>query len=210
MADEGREAFAKDVDLIPGSVEFNQYYIFMFEQYGIRARYAQSIPTMYYIDWYNYKFDPYFWCDMILNHDVEERVGGRQIQKLFMDYKYANLSFEEKFLGMGYSTFMNGSILLEKDFVQQVYTLGYVGEVLCCLPWVAITAIGAILVLIKWKKLINLEVMCLAMAAVGIIGCAYTSGHTLDQFITSIFLAMLVAILLNRIKDAYKKEDNHE
>lgn len=210
MADEGREAFAKDVDLIPGSVEFNQYYIFMFEQYGIRARYAQSIPTMYYIDWYNYKFDPYFWCDMILNHDVEERVGGRQIQKLFMDYKYANLSFEEKFLGMGYSTFMNGSILLEKDFVQQVYTLGYVGEVLCCLPWVAITAIGAILVLIKWKKLINLEVMCLAMAAVGIIGCAYTSGHTLDQFITSIFLAMLVAILLNRIKDVYKKEDDHE
>lgn len=205
MADEGREAFAQETELIPGTAEFNQYYIFMFEQYGIKAKYAQSIPTMYYIDWYNYKFDPYFWCDMILNHEVEERVGGRQIQKLFMDYKYATLDTKEKFLGMGYSTFMNGSILLEQDFVQQVYTLGYVGELLCCVPWILLTAGGAILVLIKWKKLINLEVMVYATSVVATLGCAYTSGHTLDQFVTTIFLAMLVALLLNRINDAYQK-----
>ena len=66
------------------------------------------------------------------------------------------------------------------------------------------------LVLIKWKKLINLEVMVLAMGVVGMLGCGFMSGHTLDQFVTSIFMAMLVAILLNRIKDAYKKEDSHE
>ncbi len=66
------------------------------------------------------------------------------------------------------------------------------------------------MVLIKWKKLINLEVMTLAMGVVGMLGCGYTSGHTLDQFVTSIFLAMLVGLLLNRIHDAYKKEEDHE
>ncbi|MCI5773557.1 MAG: O-antigen ligase family protein [Erysipelotrichaceae bacterium] len=207
MADEGREAFTQETELIPGTAEFNQYYIFMFEQYGIKAKYAQSIPTMYYIDWYNYKFDPYFWCDMILNHEVEERVGGRQIQKIFMNYKYENITQGQKFLGMGYSTFMNGSILLEQDFVQQVYTLGYVGELLCCVPWVLTTLAGAILVLVKWQKLLKLDVMVYAMSVVAMLGAAYTSGHTLDQFVTTIFLAMLVAILLNRIHDAYQKDN---
>ena len=209
VADEGRELVKDGENLVPGTKAYLDFYTYMFEEYGIRGRYAQSISKEYYTEWYSYKFDPKYWTD-VLFLPLEQRVGGRNIQTLFMDYKYENLTFEEKFLGMGYSTFMNGSILLEKDFVQQVYTLGYVGEVLCCLPWVAITGIGAILVLIKWKKLINLEVMVLAMGVVGMLGCGFMSGHTLDQFVTSIFMAMLVAVLLNRIKDAYKKEDNHE
>ena len=91
------------------------------------------------------------------------------------------------------------SIVLEKDFEQQVYTLGYSGMILTCFPWLIIVGYGAIRVLMKFKKLVNLEVMTYAMSLLAGLGTAYISGHTLDQFVTSMFMAMLAAILLNRV-----------
>ncbi|NLP21469.1 MAG: hypothetical protein GX368_01435 [Erysipelotrichaceae bacterium] len=201
-AEEGRNAL-KDAPLIPGSKEFNDFYIFMFEQYGIKAKYASSIPTMYYIDWYNYKFDPKFWVDVIFL-PVYDRVGGRRIQALFTNYKWAILSPKEKILGMGYSTFMNGSIVLEKDFVQQIYTLGYLGMFLTCFIWIFIVLYGGIKVLRNFKKLVNLENMTYAIALLAGLGTAYISGHTLDQFVTTMFMSMLAAILLNRVNENEK------
>lgn len=196
-AEEGRDAL-KDAPLIPGTKEFNEFYIFMFEQYGIRAKYASSIPTMYYIDWYNYKFDPKFWVDMIFL-PVFDRVSGRQIQTIFINYKWEKVTGPQKLLGMGYSTFMNGSIVLEKDFVQQIYTLGYVGMVLTCIPWLIMIGYIGIKVLLKFKKLFNLEIMTYGIALLAGLATAYISGHTLDQFVTSIFMSMLMAILLNKV-----------
>lgn len=205
VADEGREKLKDGEDLIPGTKEYLDFYTYMFEAYGIKGRYAQSIPSMYYADWYSYKHDPKFWCDMILDRPVEERCGGRQIQTIFMDYKYEELSGSEKILGMGYSTFMNGSILLEKDFTQQIYTLGYAGEILAIAPWVIVTCFGAVVVLIKWKTLMTLDTTVYAVSLVSMLGSAYMSGHTLDQFVTTCFMAMLVAILLNKVVDANKE-----
>ena len=196
-AEQGRDAL-KDAPLIPGTREFNDFYIFMFEQYGIRAKYASSIPTMYYVDWYNYKFDPKFWVDVIFL-PVYDRVGGRKIQKLFTDYKWDKLSQSEKVLGMGYSTFMNGSIVLEKDFVQQKYTLGYIGMILTCTPWLLAVLYVGLKVLRKFKKHMNLENMTYAMSLAAALGSAYISGHTLDQFVTTMFMALLAALLLNRV-----------
>ena len=199
VADEGREAL-KDAPLIPGSKEFNDFYIFMFEQYGIRGKYASSIPTMYYVDWYNYKFDPKFWVDVIFL-PVFDRVSGRQIQTIFMNYKWQNVSSVEKLLGMGYSTFMNGSIVLEQDFKQQIYTLGYFGMALTCMPWVLIIIYGVYKVLRNFKKFVNLEIITYGFSLVAGMGCAYISGHTLDQFVTTMFMAFLVGILLNKVNE---------
>ncbi len=204
-ADEGKSALKNAKDLIPGTKEFNNFYIFMFEQYGIRAKYASSIPKIYYDSWYHYKFDPKFWVDMILDRPVEERVGGRRIQKIFMDYKYENLTSKEKLLGMGYSTFMNGSILIEKDYTQQVYTLGYIGTLLTIVPWIIVVGVCGLLVLIKWKKLLTLEITTYALVLLSAIGSAYISGHVLDQFLTTTFMAFILAILMKRIGEAYGK-----
>lgn len=180
------------------------YYRYMFEQYGIKANLMSSVPTQYYMEWYYYTADPKFWVD-VMNLPLEQRVSGRQIEKIFMQYKWNELSSSQKVLGMGYSTFNNGSILLEKDFAQQIYTMGYAGFVLTVLPWLLITAVGAVLVLLKWKKLLRLDVLCYAMALGGGLVSAYISGHTIDQFLTTTFLALLVAVLLNQVQQAWKK-----
>ena len=102
---------------------------------------------------------------------------------------------------MGYSTFMNGSIVLEQDFKQQVYTLGYAGVMLCCVPWLLVAMFGLYQLLRRFKQMIDLKTMCLCVSFCAAIGSAWLSGHTLDQFVTSVFMALVVSLLLNHIHD---------
>ena len=189
-------------DLVPGSEEWINFYVYMFESYGINARYIQSVPSMYYTEYYSYQHDPWFWTHVCLDIPVFDRVSGRQIETIFFNYKYENLTPAEKILGMGWSTFMNGSIVLEQDFKQQIYTLGYAGEVLLVLPWIGVLLYGAFMFLRRYRKLFTLGNVCMALALGMGLGSAWLSGHVLDQFITTSFAALLVAVLLNRVKEA--------
>ena len=160
---------------------------------------------MYYVDYYNYKYDPKFWVDVTFM-DVYDRVSGRQIETIFFNYKYQNLTQPQKILGMGYSTFMNGSIVLEQDFKQQIYTLGYAGELLCVAPWLLIALFGLIMILKHFKQTVTLELMCYACAIAFAFASAYMSGHTLDQFMTTTSMSLIVAVLLNRVNAVRKNE----
>ncbi|MBP3891868.1 MAG: O-antigen ligase family protein [Solobacterium sp.] len=198
MADLGREELKNAEDLIPGSPEYINFYVYMFETYGINARYIQSVPSMYYTEYYSYQHDPKFWTDVCFM-DVFDRVSGRQIETIFFNYKYKSLTPQEKILGMGYSPFMNGSIVLEQDFKQQVYTLGYLGFVLCVAPWLLVVIYGVYKILRHYKRFLNMEIMVLAFALASGLGSAWLSGHVLDQFVTSTYMALLTAILLRKV-----------
>lgn len=198
MADLGLEELKNAEDLVPGSAEYINFYVYMFETYGINARYIQSVPSMYYTEYYSYQHDPKFWVDVTFM-PVFDRVSGRQIETIFFNYKYATLTPQEKFLGMGYSTFMNGSIVLEKDFKQQLYTLGYIGFALCALPWLLIVVFGFVLFVKKGKEVWTLENILMATILVMGLASAWISGHVLDQFMTSIYMAIVIAVLLRHI-----------
>ena len=203
MAEAGKEALAnKPEGLVKWSDEWRNFYVYAFETYGIVARYIQSVPSMYYTDYYSYQFDPEFWTWMCLEVPVFDRVSGRQVETLFFNYKYQNVTKKEKILGFGYSTFMNGSIVLEQDFKQQIYTLGYAGEVLLILPWLLICLYGAYCFLRWRKKMFTLANVCCVIALGAGFGSAWLSGHMLDQFITSLFAALMTAVLLNRVREA--------
>ncbi|MGB4614188.1 MAG: O-antigen ligase family protein, partial [Erysipelotrichaceae bacterium] len=70
--------------------------------------------------------------------------------------------------------------------------------------WIFIVLYGGIKVLRNFKKLVNLEIMTYAIALLAGLGTAYISGHTLDQFVTTMFMSMLAAILLNRVNENEK------
>ena len=182
----------------------DDYYRYMFESYGIEANLMASVPGQYYMEWYHYTADPKFWVD-VMSLPLEQRVNGRQIEKIFTDYKWNELSQAQKVLGMGYSTFNNGSILLERDFAQQVYTMGYAGAVLTVLPWILITLFGGVAVLVGWKKYLRLDVMVYALALCAGLASSYISGHTIDELLSSLFMALLVGVLLNAIRKPEKK-----
>ncbi len=187
--------------LIPGTPEYINFYVYMFEAYGINGRYIQSVPSVYYTTYYSYQHDPKFWVD-VMNMDVYDRVNGRQIETIFTKYKYRNLSAVQKLFGMGYSTFNAGGIVLERDFVMQTYLLGYVGFALLVFPWLAWILYGLVAFIRRFRKLAVLPNMILAVSVGAGMGAAYLSGHMLDQFVTTMFCALLIGVLVNRIQES--------
>ena len=191
------------------------YYVYAFEVWALRtgiiykdelaesgggANYLGNVPPVYYVEWYPYTFDAVFWLDVVIfGTDPENRINGRQIQKIFMDYKMGERKGEPIWLGMGYSVFMNGSFILEQDFLIQYYTLGIVGLFVTTLPWVFVVLTGMYLVLRKWKEHINLEILSYAIAVVSGLAAGYISGHTLDQFTTNLPLAFVCGILFKKL-----------
>ncbi|MFV0380341.1 MAG: O-antigen ligase family protein [Anaerorhabdus sp.] len=184
--------------LVPGSFEFDQFYIYMFEQYGIKAGYINTVSKEYYTYWYHYTYDPKFWVDLI-EMDVYDRINGRQVQKIFMDYKLSALKPYEHILGAGYSTFMTGSIILEKDFIQQFLTLGIAGFSLTLLPWLILALLFIYKMFRGFKKYFNIEIIIYGSSLLMGFGVGYTSGHTMDQMLTSVWLAFICGILLNKL-----------
>ena len=139
--------------------------------------------------------------DLLFNVPFYERVNGRQIQELFIKYKMSeapNIPVEYA-LGLGYSTIMNGSLILEKDFVQQFYSFGYVGFVFLLGPWIAILVYGVVKVLKHFKKFAQTDILIYASSLLMGLTCGYVSGHVLDEFPTMVLLALLVGILLVKV-----------
>lgn len=200
LQEEYQREGAKDVlqtgaNLIPGTAEYNYFYQYIFEDYY----FLLTIPSIYYEWYYPYTIDPKFYVDLIFNYELYDRASGRQFQQIFFDYKWNKLDRSQKLFGFGYSRFMQGSIVLEQDFAMQKYTLGYIGMLILTLPWIGLLVLVLYKVFRKINDYYDLEFISVGIAFTAIIGSAYLSGHVLDQFFTSIFLALFMGYLLRKV-----------
>ena len=201
-ADDDQKAEAmlllKDADkLVKWTPEWRNFYEFMFEDYMFLINLT---PPIYFTEWYSYKYDPEFWVDVIFDYPLEERVNGRQIETIFTKYKWDELNTVQKLTGFGYSTFMNGGILIERDFVQQYYSYGLIGSILIFAGWILATIFAGIKVVIGYKKgrwnLLNITL--LMSVGLGFVS-SVVSGHTFDELTTSLFISLCLAYLLKQI-----------
>ena len=177
-----------------------------FNKYAIEDNLISAIPPIYFNDYYSYKHDTYFWLDILFNVDFYDRANGRQVQELFLDYKMKELEVEGLLYGHGFSTFMNGALILEKDFVQQYNSLGIFGFVFTLLPWFILMIYGLIKIIFNFKKYFTMDTMILGSSLIyGFMG-AYLSGNIIDQFITTTIFAYICARLLKIINEVdYEK-----
>lgn len=183
------------------SADFINYYVHIFTDNA----FLLSIPEVYYEEIYDYRIDPIFWVDLIFNYDFYERSSGRDFERIFSEYEWDKLTTPQKLVGFSYSTFMNGGILLEQDFVMQVYTHGYVGFAILVMPWLIILLIVLVLALKRIKYILNMDILICGMALCGGYICAYSSGHTLDELFSSIILAILAGKLLLMVRKSKKE-----
>ena len=188
-------------ELKGAKTKYDPSLVYAFEQYGIKSNLMSAVPTSYYMEWYKYTYDAAWWLDILFNVPFYERVNGRQIQTLFIKYKMSETPNprKEQALGLGYSTMMNGSLILEKDFTQQFYSFGYLGWILMISPWLMLLIYGIQKVLRNYKVLLNIKVLVFAASFTMGLSGAYMSGHILDEFTTSVFLALLVTALLTEL-----------
>lgn len=181
--------------------KYDPAYVYAFEQYGIKSNLLSSVPKIYFMEWYKYTYDAKFWLDLMFNYPLEERVNGRQVQTIFIKYKWSETPSPniDHALGLGYSTIMTGSLILESDFIQQFYSFGYAGWMILMSPWLILVGYGLLNFMLNLKKNLNFEVIIYSMSALfGLVG-AYASGHTLDEFVSNIVIAFIVAILLRKL-----------
>lgn len=103
---------------------------------------------------------------------------------------------------------MRGGILIERDFVQQYYSYGLIGEILIFGIWVVLALYAGIKLLLGFRsgKWNYLNIILIMTVGIGFV-CSYISGHTLDQLDTSMFISLCLALL---IKNLNTKEEIHE
>lgn len=184
-----RDAYSKWTE------EWRNYYSYMFEEYAFLINVT---PPIYYNELYSYKWDPQFWVDLIFDYTLEERINGRQIEQIFTDYKYETLDTVDKALGMGYSEYMWGGILIERDFIQQFYTMGYIGFALICGPWIVLALYAGIKLILNNKKWNYYNITLMMIVCISFVA-SYVSGHTIDQLSCSMVMALVLGILLHNL-----------
>ena len=151
----------------------------------------------YYDYIYEIEFDPVFWKH-VLEQPFEVRTDGRDLQKLFAEYKWDMLTPKQKLFGTSYSTVSQGGFIIEQDFLRQYYTLGILGAIIFTGPYLVLTAACGVNMLRRFKSMVTFENGMLLVSVGAGIGAAYYSGHVLDTLLTSFFIAFSLITLFQK------------
>lgn len=182
----------------PFGPEWIDYYCYMFMQYKFLIGVT---PSVYYEYFYDYRVDPKFWVDLIFDYELEERVNARQLETIFYKYKWDLLTPAQKLTGISWSLFMWGGINIERDFILQFYSFGYLGFPLIMGPWIILLLYVLYKFLISFKngKWNFFNITILMSIALGI-ATSITSGHGIDQLSSSLFIALCCALLIKNTR----------
>lgn len=155
-----------------------------------------GIPA-YYDYYYPIEFDPVFWKS-VLEQPFDLRADGRDLQKLFMEYKWEMLSTKQKLFGTSYSTLSEGGFIIEQDFLRQYYTLGILGALIFTAPYVILLLLSGFNILRRFKEQVTFGNGMMLVSVVAGLGAAYYSGHVLDTLLTSFFIAFVLITLYQK------------
>lgn len=184
----------------PFSPEWVDYYVYEFEEYKFLVNVT---PSIYYTYYYDYKVDPKFWVDLVFDYELEERINTRQVETIFYKYKWNNyMTPTQKMFGFTFGIFMRGGINIERDFIQQFYSYGYLGFPLVMGPWFVLFGYVIYLFiksLIK-KKLTFFELISLMSLGLGVVS-GIISGHTFDELTTSMIISLISVMSIKRMKE---------
>ena len=151
----------------------------------------------YYDYIYEIEFVPVFWKH-VLEQPFEVRTDGRDLQKLFAEYKWDMLTPKQKLFGTSYSTVSQGGFIIEQDFLRQYYTLGILGAIIFTGPYLVLMAACGVNMLRRFKSMVTFENGMLLVSVGAGIGAAYYSGHVLDTLLTSFFIAFSLITLFQK------------
>ena len=183
----------------PFSPEWVDYYVFEFEEYKFLVNVT---PSVYYEYYYDYKVDPKFWVDLVFDYELEDRINTRQVETIFYNYKWNNyMTPIQKLFGFTFGIFMRGGINIERDFIQQFYSYGYLGFPLIMGPWIVLFIYIVYLFIKKLllKKLTLFELISLMSLGLGVIS-GIISGHVFDELTTSMIISLISIMSIKRLK----------
>lgn len=170
-----------------------------YAQYGLQAKFVEG--------GYSYKVDPRFWYDIMMHWPASDRANFRKLEQAQLDrIKAVNNNKMDDWLGITY-TRMNYAFNLERDFVSQWYSMGYIGVLLLVMPYVFLVLYGAYLMLRHRRQLLTYWHVTLLFGLALVLGISFYSGNVLDFLSESTILAFVEGHFLYSLKQDQDKRD---
>lgn len=151
---------------------------------------------------YPYQYDPEFWLK-IINEPGQSRMENRHVEVAMLNQVVkTNNNHWDKLFGISYVR-ENNIFNLERDFVAQVYALGWAGMLLFIGPYLAILIYAAYRWL-RFQTARNYLVSSLIVSSGFILLAAFSSGNVMDFLTASFIFAFIEGNLLVQVR---KKEE---
>ena len=156
------------------------------------------ITNKYILDIYPYQDDLDFWLD-IFNKPISVKGDnrGRQVAIIKRIKQNNSNMILDTLLGMGATPLNSRGYMIENDLISHYYNLGIIGIVLFVSPFI----LGIIYSLYRCRKrlfnIINMEFAVYILAIVMTYFTGYFAGHVIDEYIISIYLAVIAGIVTN-------------
>ena len=173
-------------------------------QYDAMCKYISENHKYHYItnkyirNIYPYEDDPKFWLEIFSSPiSVKADNRGRQIEIVKRIKQNKKNILLDNLLGMGATPMNSRGYMIENDLISHYYNLGIVGTIIFVAPF----ASCIIYVIIKQrkevKKLANLKLISYVLSVVMAYFVGFFAGHVLDEYIVTIFLAVIAANIYN-------------
>lgn len=161
---------------------------------------AYALNKRFVFKSYPYQYDPEFWID-IMHENGEERMQNRHLEQAMLNRVVAkNNNHLDPVLGISY-TRQTHIFNLERDFISQVYSLGWPGMILFIGPYVVILLYG----FYQWFKKRACRtylISSLLTAILFMLLAAYASGNVMDFLTATFILSFAEGSLLTLLKKA--------
>lgn len=162
--------------------------------HGITKKYINQI--------YPYQDDPKFWLEIFsLPAAIKADNRGRQLEIVKRIKAKNNNEILDTLLGIGATPMNDREYMIENDIISHYYNLGIIGITIFVTPFVTCL----IYIVIKLRKeflaLFNLQFLALALSLCVAYFLGYFAGHVLDEYIVTLYLAPIAAIIVNLYKE---------
>jgi len=173
-------------------------------EYDAMCKYISETHKYHYItkkyvnNIYPYQDDPKFWLEIFASPiyvKADNRARQLEIVKRIKENN-DNILFDTLF-GMGATPMNSRGYMIENDLISHYYNLGIIGSIIFVAPFV----VPLIYILIKMRKnilmLFNMRFIAYALSLCMAYFVGYFAGHVLDEYIVTIFLAVIAGTIFN-------------
>ena len=149
---------------------------------------------------YPYYDDPEFWLEMFASPiHIRGDNRARQLEIVKRIKENNNNTVLDTIFGMGATPMNSRGYMIENDLISHYYNLGVIGVILFMFPFVTVILLALFKVVKKIKiwSCINMEFFAYLLSVCMAYFVGYFAGHVLDEYIVTIFVAVIAGLMYN-------------
>lgn len=178
----------------------------------IKENYAHHyITRKYIINIYPYTEDPVFWLELF-EKPVSNKRDNRYRQSVIIKRikELNNNQVLDTMFGMGATPMNTREYMIENDIFSHYYNIGVIGIILFVSPYSLIILYFAFVVLKDIKRRLTIRGVTYITSLCITYGIGFYAGHVIDEYIITIYVAIMAGVMVNYINSNKVKENVDE